>query len=45
MEESAKANVDFIHAAYGFGEIKNVKYKVDNLSELPKVVSKIFENK
>lgn len=44
MVESAKANVPFIHAAYGFGEIKENCYKINSLNELEEVAEKIFKD-
>lgn len=43
MIQSNKANVTFIHASYGFGEIENPPYKINNLKELPQVIDKIFK--
>ncbi len=40
--ESEKANVQFIHASYGFGVIENDKFKITNLLELPPLVDKLF---
>jgi phosphoglycolate phosphatase len=40
--ESTKANVKFIHAAYGFGVIKDDKNYINSLKELPALVDKIF---
>ncbi len=42
LKECEKANVNFIHASYGFGVINNPKYKINSLGELPNVVNKIF---
>lgn len=42
LKECEKANVDFIHASYGFGVIDDPKYKINSLKELPNVVNKIF---
>ena len=42
--ESEKASVDFIHARYGFGEIKEEKYYIDSLKELPNLVKKVFKS-
>lgn len=42
MVESHKAGVKFIHASYGFGEIDNPEYKIENLLELIPLVKKIF---
>lgn len=44
MKESLKANVKFIHAAYGFGVIENYKYKINNLNELEEMIYKIKNN-
>lgn len=40
--ESEKANVQFIHASYGFGVIENDEFKITNLLELPPLVDKLF---
>ena len=40
--ETSKANIPFIHARYGFGIVDNAKYYINNLLELPKVVTKVF---
>ncbi len=40
--ESNKANVKFIHAAYGFGVIENDEYKINSLLELPKLAKELF---
>lgn len=41
--ESEKANVQFIHASYGFGVIENDKFKITNLLELPPLVDEMFK--
>lgn len=43
--ESSKANVNFIHAAYGFGIIENNKYNIQSLDELPSMVEIVFNKK
>ena len=40
--ESMKAGVKFIHAAYGFGKIEDDPYKIEALVELPSLVEKLF---
>ncbi len=40
--ESEKANVQFIHASYGFGVIENDEFKITNLLELPPLVDELF---
>lgn len=42
--ESTKAGVEFIHASYGFGEIKSCKYSIKSLKELPSLVDHIFNS-
>lgn len=42
--ESEKAKVKFIHAAYGFGVIDDDPYKIEKLSELPALAKKLFES-
>lgn len=42
--ESRKANVQFIHASYGFGVIENDEFKITNLLELPLLVDKLFND-
>lgn len=44
-ESSKKAGVAFIHAAYGFGVIEDKVPEIDNLSQLPEVVEKVFAGK
>ncbi len=41
--ESEKANVQFIHASYGFGVIENDEFKITNLLELPPLVDEMFK--
>ncbi|MCQ2418410.1 MAG: HAD family hydrolase [Clostridia bacterium] len=36
------AGVPFIYAAYGFGEVKDAKWRIDSLRELPAVLDEIF---
>ncbi len=40
--ESEKADVKFIHAAYGFGKINNDTIKINNLTELILKVEEVF---
>lgn len=40
--ESKKANVQFIHASYGFGVIENDEFKITNLLELEPLVDEMF---
>jgi phosphoglycolate phosphatase len=42
-EESDRAGVKFIHAAYGFGVIEDDKYKINSLLELEELVDKMFK--
>lgn len=44
QNESNKAGVKFIHAAYGFGEIKDEVNKINSLKELPDLVKKVFKS-
>ena len=44
QNESNKAGVKFIHAAYGFGEIKEEVNKINSLKELPDLVKKVFKS-
>ena len=44
MDESLKAGVKFIHASYGFGEIKGEVLSIKNLKELPRIVEKAFKS-
>lgn len=40
--ESMKAGVKFVHAAYGFGTIEPDPFKINSLLELPSEVEKVF---
>lgn len=41
--EGAKyAKIPFIHAAYGFGEVKEAKFKLDSFSSINKILKEIF---
>lgn len=42
--ESQKANVNFIHASYGFGKIDESVLKINSLQELPNLVEKVFKS-
>lgn len=42
--ESERAGATFIHAAYGFGEIKETKYKISSLNELENKIKEIFKD-
>ena len=44
MDESLKAGVKFIHASYGFGEIKEKVLSIKNLKELPQIIEKAFKS-
>ena len=44
MDESLKAGVKFIHALYGFGEIKEKVLSIKNLKELPQIIEKAFKS-
>lgn len=37
-----EAGIDFIYAAYGFGEAPEAKYKIEAFENLPKVLEEIF---
>ena len=41
-EAACGANVPFIHAAYGFGQVPAAKWRIDALPELPEVAAKAF---
>ena len=41
-EAACGANVPFIHAAYGFGQVPEAKWRIGALSELPEVAAKAF---
>ena len=41
-EASSKAGVQFIHAAYGFGTIKEKVPKIHAISELPEIVKNVW---
>jgi len=43
MKAASVANIPFIQCLYGFGEDLNCEYKVDDVSLLPIIVDKIFE--
>lgn len=38
LEASREAEVDFVYASWGYGEVKNFKYKIVNLRELLRMV-------
>lgn len=40
--ESKKANVSFIHAAYGFGDINDNVYKINSFDELENIIEEVF---
>ena len=42
--ESQKANVNFIHASYGFGKIDESVLKINSLQELPDLIEKVFKS-
>lgn len=42
--ESQKANVNFIHASYGFGKIDESVLKINSLQELPGLIEKVFKS-
>ena len=42
--ESQKANVNFIHASYGFGKIDESVLKINSLQELPNLIEKVFKS-
>ena len=41
-DASRAAGVDFIHAAYGFGTIREEVPKIDRFSDLPEVMKEIY---
>jgi len=41
-QECKKAKVDIIYASYGFGDIKEYKFKLDKLSDLIDIKDKLF---
>ena len=41
-EAACGAEVPFIHAAYGFGQVPEAKWRVDRLPELPEIAAKVF---
>lgn len=41
-DASNKANLPFIQAKYGFGEDLHTKYSINNIKELPQIVSKVL---
>ena len=43
--KSSGAGVAFIHAAYGFGTIDDEVPEIEDLSQLPEVVEKVFAGK
>ena len=44
LSAAETANIPFIQCLYGFGEDLNCKYNIKDISELPEVVDKIFDN-
>ncbi len=38
FKASEKAKIDFVYASWGYGEVKNSKYKIKNISELTKIL-------
>jgi phosphoglycolate phosphatase len=42
--ETEKAGIPFIHAAYGFGEIPHCRYRLSRLADLPLVAAEVFRN-
>lgn len=43
--ETEKAGIPFIHAAYGFGKIENVRYRLSTLADLLDVVPLVFSER
>src|SRR5574344_850923 len=41
--ETEKAGIPFIHAAYGFGEIPNYPYRIARLEDLPLEAERVFK--
>ena len=41
FEATKKAGIPFVYARYGFGNVDNAEYHVENISELPKIVEKL----
>lgn len=44
-DSSMRAGVDFIHAAYGFGKIDHAVPSIREFSELPRMVTSVFQDK
>lgn len=42
---ATKAGLTFIHAAYGYGTVPQAEYRIESLSQLPKVVEEVFATK
>ena len=40
-KSTVKAGLEFIHAAYGFGEVEEAKYKINSLFELENIAKEI----
>jgi phosphoglycolate phosphatase len=36
------ANIPFIYATYGFGQVDNTRWTIDSLDQLPKVAAQVF---
>lgn len=42
LEGAEYAGIPFIYAAYGFGQLNNVKHSINNISDITKILSSIF---
>lgn len=42
LEGAEYAGIPFIYAAYGFGQLDNVKYSINNISDINKIISNIL---
>ncbi|MBU3129936.1 HAD family hydrolase [Clostridium tagluense] len=42
LEGAEYAGIPFIYAAYGFGQLDNVKYSINNISDINKIISSIL---
>ncbi|WP_278281142.1 hypothetical protein [[Clostridium] fimetarium] len=42
MEGANYAGIPFIYAKYGFGKLDNVKYSINNISDINKIVDSVL---
>lgn len=42
LEGAENAGIPFIYAAYGFGQLDNVKYSINNISSINEIISSIL---